>query len=144
MKSADADMRHADLQACRDHIAAGAPMAAVPAKGCEKGVASPRASVQPAKDVLCVIDQRAGHRLRGVGKKKQREPRDVVRGQQPTERHARGGFGEPAFAFAERDRLHMPLGRGVDPAENDAIDANAVETMGAAPRSWSARPTPTS
>src|ERR1700734_303598 len=67
------------------------------------------ASVQCAKDVLRIIDQRAGHWLRGVGEKEQGEPRDVFRVQQASERHACGGLGQPSLALAKRDRLHLSL-----------------------------------
>src|SRR3984957_498880 len=87
------------------------------------------ASVQCAKDVLRIIDQRARHRLRRVREKEEREARDVVRVQQAPERHACGGLGQPSLAFAERDRLHLPLTRRIDPTEDDAVDANAIETM---------------
>ena len=45
-------------------------------------------------------------------------------------RHGRRSVGEPALALAERHRLHMPLGRRIDPADIDPVDPDAVEAMG--------------
>src|SRR5579863_3790199 len=88
------------------------------------------ASVQRAKDELSLIDEGAGHLLRNFRQQEERKARDVIRGEQAPERHRRRGVGEPSLSLAEGYRLHMPLRRGVDPADVDAVDANAVEAMG--------------
>ena len=43
---------------------------------------------------------------------------------------ARVGPVEPGLALAERDGLHVPLGRGVGPAHVDAVHPDPVEAMG--------------
>ena len=92
MKSADADMRHADLQALAIVLRLAHRRRQLGTRRYGTSVASPWPQSKRAKDVLRVIDQRAGHRLRRVGEKEQREPRDVVRVQQAAERHACGGL----------------------------------------------------
>ncbi len=39
------------------------------------------------------------------------------------------GFRQPSLALAKRDRLHLSLAGRIDPTQNDAIDADAIETM---------------